>query len=227
MVLIFDLDDTLYPERSYVESGFAAVAAHLQQRFGWDAVVCHARLLSLLERDGRGALFNRLLAEHGEHRTGEVQACIRVYRGHRPQLQLHPEAETLLQRLAVKPYLLTDGHKLVQQRKVEALALAPRLAGVCITHRHGIAHAKPSTHCFGLIRARARSHWHDMVYVGDNPRKDFVNLKPLGVRTVRVLQGEHRHCQADAAHEADTVIGSLAELPSQLPGLPWRPLSSG
>jgi hypothetical protein len=37
MILIFDLDDTLYPEHTYVESGFSAVAKHLQLQRGWDA----------------------------------------------------------------------------------------------------------------------------------------------------------------------------------------------
>lgn len=219
MVPIFDLDDTLYPERSYVDSGFAAVGRHLQQRFGWDAEACRARLSALLEHQGRGALFDRLLAEHGETRHREIDACIRAYRHHRPQLALHPEADALLARLQRKPYLVTDGHKLVQQRKIEGLDLAPRLARAYITHRYGVAAAKPSTHCFELIRAREGCAWHEMLYVGDNPKKDFVNLRPLGVRTVRVRQGEHAAARPDAAHEAEFVVDSLAELPGVLPDL--------
>lgn len=218
MVPIFDLDDTLYPERTYVESGFAAVGRHLQQRFGWNAARCRDRLIELLDAQGRGALFDRLLAEHGETRRGEIDACIRAYRHHRPRLALHAEALPLLRRLPRKPYLVTDGHKLVQQRKIEGLALAPRLARAYITHRYGIAAAKPSTRCFELIRAREGCDWSQMVYVGDNPKKDFVNLKPLGVRTVRVRQGEYAAARPDAAHEAEFVIDSLAELPGVLPG---------
>ena len=33
---LFDLDDTLYPERSYVESGFRVVSDFLAKRFGLD-----------------------------------------------------------------------------------------------------------------------------------------------------------------------------------------------
>ena len=35
MIIVFDLDDTLYDERTYVMSGFAAVAEMLHDRFGW------------------------------------------------------------------------------------------------------------------------------------------------------------------------------------------------
>ena len=32
-----------------------------------------------------------------------------------------------------------------------------------------------------------------MVYVGDDPNKDFVNLNPLGMKTVRVLTGRFKY----------------------------------
>ena len=38
-VVAFDLDDTLYPEREYAFSGFAAVAEAFEQRLGEPAEV--------------------------------------------------------------------------------------------------------------------------------------------------------------------------------------------
>ena len=38
--VIFDLDDTLYPERVYVSSGFAAVAAAFQDKLGNSQLAC-------------------------------------------------------------------------------------------------------------------------------------------------------------------------------------------
>ena len=35
-ILIFDLDDTLDPEITYVQSGFHAVANALRKLYGWD-----------------------------------------------------------------------------------------------------------------------------------------------------------------------------------------------
>lgn len=223
MVLIFDLDDTLYAERSYVESGFRAVAQHLQQRHGWPAQASFETLLADLRKLGRGALFDRLLQGHGITRHAEVQACIRAYRQHLPAITLAPLAEQMLQRLPRAPYLVTDGHQGVQARKVQALQLAPRLAKVYITHRHGLAHAKPSTHCFELIRRREHCDWAQMAYIGDNPAKDFVNLNPLGVRTVRVCTGEHAQVQARPGHEARFVIPDLRHLPALFPEVDWHP----
>lgn len=219
MILVFDLDDTLYAERSYVASGFRAVAAHLQQRHGWPAAQSLALLLEWLERDGRGALFDRLLAQHGVHARSAVHECIAVYRHHRPDIALAPAADALLQRLPRKPYLVTDGHKVVQDLKVQALGLRARLAHAYITHRYGVRHAKPSTHCFELIRRREGCAWTDLAYIGDNPAKDFVALTPLGVCTVRVRTGEHAHVVARPGFEARHVIDSLAELPDAVPGI--------
>lgn len=222
-ILIFDLDDTLYPERSYVDSGFRAVAIHLQVTRGWPAKESLAFMQQVLHCEGRGAVFNRLLARHGEMRRSAVVDCVKIYRHHPPKISLTENARNLLARLAPPLYLVTDGHKCVQLHKVQALGIEPLFAKVFITHRYGVRHAKPSIHCFELIRTREHCNWSDMVYVGDNPAKDFVNLTPLGVRTVRVRTGEHRMVVAKPGHDALHVIDNLDQLPDCLPDLRWRP----
>ena len=50
------------------------------------------------------------------------------------------------------------------------------------------------------------------MYIGDNPKKDFVNLKKDGFWTMRVMTGEHRDVLASPEFEADFRINSLDEL---------------
>jgi putative hydrolase of the HAD superfamily len=64
-VYVFDLDDTLYEERTYVVSGFRAVAGFLSDRFGVDFHESLEWMLAELEKAGRGRIFNRLLVERG------------------------------------------------------------------------------------------------------------------------------------------------------------------
>ena len=222
MVLVFDLDDTLYPERSYVDSGFRAVAAWLHERYGWDPQESLATMTSVLESEGRGAVFDRLLAGHCISGQSIVARCVAVYRGHEPHLALYPAADRMLGRLKQRPYVVTDGHKAVQQRKVQALGLEPRCSKVLITHRYGTRNAKPSTYCFERIREREGCRWEEMAYVGDNPAKDFVNLKPLGVRTIRVLTGGHRLAKVPPAFDAEHVVNDLAGLPAVTPEAEWE-----
>lgn len=218
LILAFDLDDTLYDERTYVESGLRAVADYGRDQYGWDAEESFALMIEILDREGRGGVFDHWLAHHGRSGKGRVEECVRVYRHHRPSLSLSREAAALLPRLRQYPlYLVTDGHKVVQQRKVEALGIAPLFRQVFITHRYGIRNAKPSLHCFDLIRRREGAAWNDIVYVGDNPAKDFVALNRVGAHTVRVLTGVHAEVRAAPGAEAAHRIASLTDLPKVLP----------
>ena len=221
-ILIFDLDDTLYPEITYVESGFQAVAENLQAKSGWPAPESLAFMKDMLEREGRGFVFNRLLASYGEMRRCAVNECIKVYRNHVPKIRLTNSARDLLALLEQPLYMVTDGHKLVQQKKVQALDIESFFTKVFITHRYGVRNAKPSIHCFELIRSRHNCKWTDLVYIGDNPEKDFVSLNPLGVRTVRLLTGYYRKVKAKPGHDALYKIENLTKLAHCLPDLRLR-----
>ncbi len=46
----------------------------------------------------------------------------------------------------------------------------------------------------------------DIVYIGDNPNKDFVNIKKLGFRTIRVLKGMFSNSNKETKFEAELNI---------------------
>ena len=221
MVLIFDLDDTLYDESTYVESGFRAVAERFERERGWNARESLATMLRILARDGRGAVFDRWLESYGARTASLVSTCVRVYRHHRPSIRLRAGVDELLERLgrSHRLYVVTDGHKVAQARKVEALGLDAWIEKAYITHRYGVRNAKPSTHCFELIRRRERCAWSEMVYVGDDPAKDFVNLNPLGVHTVRVRTGRHASVRAAPGYDARHTIPDVDHIEALLENL--------
>ncbi|ACS81683.1 HAD family hydrolase [Maridesulfovibrio salexigens] len=218
MILIFDLDDTLYDEMSFVTSGLHAVAKHGETAFGLNAEQSYLDLIKILNEQGRGRVFNLWLDSHGIMSKGRVSECIKIYRHHKPKLTLFPQAQALLSKYhGVTPlYLVTDGHKVVQHNKVKALGLESKFKRIFITHRFGIKNAKPSTYCFELIRRSEGCDWSDMIYVGDNPSKDFVNLNKVGMLTVRVLTGGHRHVEAKHGYDAKIVIKDLHEFNKQI-----------
>jgi putative hydrolase of the HAD superfamily len=108
--------------------------------------------------------------------------------------------------------VVTDGHKITQQKKAEVLQLQRWFRKILLTHRYGLQRAKPSTYCFNLIRRRERCVWTDLVYIADNPAKDFVNLNRLNVTTVRVLTGMYKDVRAKKGFEARHTIPSLSHL---------------
>ena len=215
-VIAFDLDDTLYDEMNYVRSGFRAVAVFLEEQAGIPAERGFRDMLRLIERDGRGRVFDELLREHGCYSRRLALRCVSVYRAHHPDIRLLPDAEYALKRLGgVYPlYIVTDGNKHVQWNKLKALGLAdhPHIRRCFVTRRFGIRHEKPSPYCFSLICHAERTEPRDVVYVGDNPNKDFVGIKPFGYRTVRIRRGQYAGLRKSAEYEAEHEIEDLTEL---------------
>lgn len=213
MILIFDLDDTLYVERTYVESGFKAVAHFLESEFMLNYQDSYNQMISILDADGRGKIFDNILNENKIFSKKNLSMCIKIYRQHTPKISLNQSAKLFLEKYkAYSLYLVTDGNKNVQAKKVEALNLRKYFKRILITHRYGLHNAKPSIYCFDLIRKIENSIWSEMFYIGDNPAKDFVNLNSLGVKTVRVLTGEYRYLTPKKKYDAKYLINSINEL---------------
>ena len=211
------MDDTLYDEMTFVRSGFRAVAHHLHDSIGAPRQQSYEWMLKKLEADGRGSVFDDVLARYGNVTRAAVARCVRAYRLHQPELSLNPDAERCLQRFAAHgQYVVTDGHKLVQRNKANALGLFERMNKVFITYRHGRSRSKPSPYCFQLIAGLESASPRDIVYVGDNPHKDFVGIKPLGFRTIRIRAGAFRDLVLDESHEAHETVDSLDEITPSL-----------
>lgn len=215
MIYIFDLDDTLYDERQYVESGIMAVAKYVDKTWGVSKESGFNELITLLNSNGRGRIFNEYLKMHNIPATKKnVRACVSAYRLHKPTLTMPSAHLAILKALPLPLYLVTDGNKVVQANKVNALSISHYFKRVFITHRFGVKHAKPSTYCFEKIKHAEQCEWQDMVYVGDNPAKDFVNLNKLGMPTVRVLAGVHKDVAAKPGFDAKYTISRLDEITS-------------
>ena len=213
MIMVFDLDDTLYNEIHYVESGFKAVSGFISSQWQLNRDEVYNLLIQALSSKGRGHVFDSVLSYYGQLSKQNVRRCIGVYRRHMPSIELHKAGARCMKRFHSWPrYLVTDGNKLVQNNKVVALRLQPQFKRIMITHQFGVARAKPSPYCFELIAKAENLEPPQIIYIGDNPAKDFVGIKPLGFRTIRVLTGAHRNVCKPDHYEAETTIKTLDEL---------------
>ena len=142
---LFDLDDTLYPERDFVDSGFRAVGRFLGPRLGRSPGTIARRLRALHDTDGRGRIFDTLLAQHDVDDADLVLATVLVYRTHRPRLRPFDGVVAGLDRIrdaSVPTGLVSDGLASVQRRKLAALPeVAARLDAVVMTDELGPGHA--------------------------------------------------------------------------------------
>ncbi len=213
--LVFDLDDTLFPEREFVLSGFEAVDSWLRVE---KAITGFAeKALAEFSSGARGDIFNRALSGLGiADDPCLVRQMVEVYRDHYPHISLFPDADWALDHFApaVRLGLLTDGYLKVQQRKVAALGIADRFEAIVYSDRFGREGWKPSPLPYKEIAKELCCEPFECVYVGDNSAKDFVTARQLGWLTIRVRRSgtEWFAVSLDGAHEADKEIKCLLEL---------------
>jgi len=214
MIVGFDLDDTLYPEITYVHSGFRAVAEWLDAAAGCPADVSFRIMTDSLEANGRGAQFDDVLQHWGLCTRQRVQEALSVYRAHHPDISLPESSQQVLRELGATRalYLVTDGNHRVQARKVDALGVAPYFEHCYLTNRYGRSSAKPSTRTFELMLSREQAPAERLIYVGDNPAKDFVGVRGLGGKTIRVRTGAHRDVVALPGHDADVTVHDITSV---------------
>jgi putative hydrolase of the HAD superfamily len=214
MIVAFDLDDTLYDEAQFVASGLDAVAKAASEGLGLET--CAAR--SVLGHAWRGQpgaqAIDELLRHFDCHTRTRVRRLLDVYRRHVPAIRCPDVTWRVLDELARHPlYLVTDGHKLVQASKIRALGLAGRFRHCLITNRYGIRFQKPSPFVFERILERERCAPRDVVYVGDDPSRDFLGIRPLGFRTIRVRTGRHAQVQVPDYQDAECSVSGLELVP--------------
>ena len=214
MIIVFDLDDTLYDEFTYVKSGFKAVANHLSKNYKIEkSKNIYRQFIQLLKQQGRGKVFDSFLDMHNLSKKRIVKKCLAVYRLHNPKIHLSVSGLSCLDRLKDYPkFLVTDGNKIVQTKKIKSLKIEKYFRNIIVTHNYGLKHAKPSPYCFHKILQWENANPQELVYIGDNPKKDFVNLKKDGFKTVRVMTGQYKDVKTQLEYEADYQINSLDEL---------------
>lgn len=209
--VVFDLDDTLYPFRRFVLSGFAACARRLARRRGVNGRQAFQWMVKA-HRDGA----------HGQ----EVQMALRllglspsltpslvddIVWGRQLNLRLPTSAiETLLELRADgwKLGVLTNGDPEVQARKIDALGLAGYVDAIVFAAEHGSG--KPDRTSFLEVARRLRVTPARTIFVGDDEWCDVHGAMQAGMRSVRFVG--HRHWPPGHS-AADIVLTRITDLP--------------
>ncbi len=222
LILVFDLDDTLYPERQFALSGFAAAERWAGATLGLAGLA--ADMTALLDQGHLGQLFRLALAKRmPQHLPEHVEGLIAAYREHLPSLTLFEDAAWALAHFTsrLKLGLITDGTHSVQMRKVAALGIASHFRQIVYTDAlGGRAFAKPHPQSYELLETALGNGNDRFVYVGDNPAKDFVAPNARGWLTVMVdrpgTQKIHAGVKPAPGGLPQLTIASLTELPAVL-----------
>lgn len=215
--VVFDLDDTLYPEASYNISGFKAAGRYVAEHHGIPNF--GTQCIALFERGIRGDIFDRVLNANGLRIP--VEDLLQVYRDHTPAIDLYDDARVILSALLghVPLGLITDGYKTVQRRKVAALGIDSCFTSLVFSDDEGPDSWKPSPRPYLRVMAEISELADTFVYLGDNPRKDFITARKLGWRTVMVDRKSYNLTTIDPEYQADILVTSLTQIPWHLLGV--------
>ena len=222
--VVFDLDDTLYPERDFVRGGFEAVAGWAARTLGEDAESVFDELWQMFEAGVRRDTFDRWLQRRGRASAAERDAMIEAYRSQLPRLIPYPDVLPALARLhgTARLGLITEGWRAVQQAKLDALGLRSWFDRVVVLGEDERAEWKPSRRPFDRWLEGIPVRPDSAVYVGDNPAKDFLGARRAGWRSLRVRRSDGLHRDeepAGAEARPDAEIPDLSQLESILENL--------
>ncbi len=173
MVVVFDLDDTLFPEMDFVRSAYREIA--------------RCKGFYLLSR-----MLEAASPREAFDSTGlPIEKLLAIYRNHYPDISLPwYSLYTLasLKRQGCTLGLVTDGRSVTQRHKIEALGLHRFINDDMIFISEEIGSEKISGEAFRTIMAKNGKE-ESYIYVGDNPKKDFIQGNRLGWTTVCLLGG--------------------------------------
>lgn len=219
--VIFDLDDTLYPERQHAHSGFRAAGQHARQAWGIEGLA--DEMIRRLDEGHLGQVFPMsiaaLMPEHDDHHIAEIREA---YRDHAPEIELFDDGRWALEHFGARGTLglITDGNAAVQARKIEALAIAHHFDEIVLTGGLGAPREfhKPHPRSYEIIEQRIGHPGDHYVYIGDNPAKDFITPNARGWTSVQVMRertihDQHAVAEGGAPHHR---IDTLRQLPAIL-----------
>ena len=213
--ILFDLDDTLYDETQFVMGGFKAVSSYISNNANVNQNVVYKLLLDVLEKHGRGQTFDIVLKKLGLYNKNLIPKLVEVYRTHKPKLSLYSEVRTVFSTLRKQGYklgLITDGNVEVQRNKVEALKVKDFFDCMIFSDEYGIEKQKPSFFPYQKAIEELKVSAKEEIYIGDNPYKDFITAKKMGIYTVRILRGQYSDVRLHEEYEAGYQIKDLKEI---------------
>lgn len=221
--VIFDLDNTLYPHRQYVEGAFLVMARWIAPRADADvASVCANMLETWKDHNQRyGSYYRRILDRYALACDENENELRRIYHSYKPSLTPFPGAVDLLKRLAAsyRLGLLTDGWAPTQRRKLAALDLATHFHAIVFTGDLGQEYYKPHSRGYRMILNQLDAKPEQTVFVGDNPETDIRGARDFGLCAIRILKGEYREMPDDDDAPPHRTCRELSELAEQLTDL--------
>ena len=199
-IIILDLDDTIYDYIKFVKKGFENVAYFINKRTKLPRKKIFYDLIKIYNNESTTKVFNIL--EKKYKIKININKCISIYRYSFRYIKPYSDSLFFLKKYEKEIYLVTDGNKLVQDNKIKFLNIKNFFKKIYKTNQYGVKYNKPSLYCFDLIKKKENCNYKNLIYIGDNPNKDFKNLNKVKSITIRIKKGIFKNLKVKKANEA-------------------------
>lgn len=215
--VLFDMDNTLFDLVGAQISACHAVANYLGNDDG-DA------LFEYFLRTARGFeshenILDYMVDRSLSHDAMYKEAC-RIYEtGKLRHITPYSGVRETLEVLRECGYpmgIVTDAHSKDATLRLEKAGLLPFFCGMVTYDMVGVKKPAPDPFLFALEMMRAKTH--EVLLIGDSPRRDIEPCKILGICSVYARYGD-RFSDDRSECQADFIIDAMDELPGILAGL--------
>ncbi len=217
-VVVFDLDDTLISEKEYIKSGFNYISKILCNKFNVTSDEIYNSLLDIFNESSSN-VFNKLFERYNISYTKEdILDIVCKYRNHIPNINLFSDVLPTLNKLkdsGIKLGLITDGYKETQRNKIKVLQLENYIDYIIVTDELGREYWKPHQKSFIMMKEYFEVKFEEMVYLGDNIKKDFKAGNELGMNTIQIIRDNGVYINLDAiddVYKANSCITTLYDI---------------
>ncbi|MFF2588511.1 HAD family hydrolase [Peribacillus butanolivorans] len=189
--VVFDLDDTLISEKKYIKSGYQYISKILSDRYDKDAHELYKLLFKLFNVSSQN-VFNRILDKMEiSYTKNDIMEMVEEYRGHLPDIEFFDDVLPCLKELKkknIKIGVITDGYANAQRQKLKAIKATDYFDEIIVTDELGREYWKPHPKAFEMMKEKLNVEFNEMIYVGDNPEKDFYISSIYPIKTIRVYR---------------------------------------
>lgn len=217
--IVFDLDDTLYEKAAWLIPAIEFAA----RKMGFDAERATGIAYNYVQDRGcaDAGIYNDVLLGCGQSDSAlNIRAFVSLVNQFTPaphSLPLQPGGLNALIELHrhYRLGLIADGPVAAQRAKVAGLGITQFFYAVVFSDSiDGIRSRRPDPRPYRLLAAELGLRPPQILFVADNPLKDFKQARLLGFRTARVLTGEYSKLDYPSQeHAAECEISSISRLP--------------
>lgn len=190
-LVLFDLDDTLISEDEYVKSGYHHVAKIIENKYLINYKDVYKRLY-LLYRQSTRNVFDRLLDQYNvKYIKEDILLLVNEYRNHIPTIYFYEDVLPVIEKLKmrnIKIGIISDGYLSTQYNKADVLNLYSIFDKVIFTEELGKEYWKPHPKAFEIMKEYFNVEYEEILYIGDNPQKDFYVKCIYPIKTIRIMR---------------------------------------